>query len=472
MSTSIYAPNGTIGPVSWHLQRDDNSHRTYKVVYRVISSDMKDGPANAIQTPGLPVYGDVWQPPGTNDVDVWAFCRWPCTVTPKVEGQPNKFFDLEFTFSTKPDKAYCLDNQQEDPLLIPPRISGKSVKYTEEASYDRFGNPIVNSAWEQIRGPQVEFDADGKDSVHIEMNVPILNLPFLYAFKNKVNSQPIWGFAPRCVKLSMIDWDRQFYGTCFPFYTWKLDFETNVNTFDRSVLDEGTKVLHGHWDFKTGNWVLDNINSLPPSPFNPNHFDRYKDRNGENARVILDGQGLPAGVLIGTGTSSTTYNCITCTSPQPLTISLTPSDPLGHTFFDGPYAAYQPALAFVLQFQATSPCFYTFTSGVVQCTLDFSADPVAQEVYVTITFSTIDDSVPTVLYQFILTNVLTNNMNCNAVGTCLLVVGDPANCPEKMIYTPAGSAPTGPEYSGGPGTRFIQRYQEIDLGLLGLPLFF
>ena len=56
----------------------------------------------------------------------------------------------------------------------------------------------------------------------------------------------------------------------------------------------------------TNAWILDDIDGSPPDPDNPAHFDRYKDRNGENARVLLNGYGLPAetAVLTGTGTGT------------------------------------------------------------------------------------------------------------------------------------------------------------------------
>lgn len=40
-------------------------------------------------------------------------------------------------------------------------------------------------------------------------------------------------------------------------------------------------------------WVLDNIFGVTPNPDNPQHFTRYKDRNGENTRAILNGRGTP-----------------------------------------------------------------------------------------------------------------------------------------------------------------------------------
>jgi hypothetical protein len=68
------------------------------------------------------------------------------------------------------------------------------------------------------------------------------------------------------------------------------------------LLDEGNKVLNGQFNPTTGDYEVLNINGQPPNPRNPTHFGRFKDRNGENTRVILDGGGLPAFTsLLGLG---------------------------------------------------------------------------------------------------------------------------------------------------------------------------
>jgi hypothetical protein len=60
------------------------------------------------------------------------------------------------------------------------------------------------------------------------------------------------------------------------------------------VLDEGTKALNGKWNYSTGVWDLLPVRpGVNPDPQNPSHFIRFKDRNGENAKVILDGEGRP-----------------------------------------------------------------------------------------------------------------------------------------------------------------------------------
>lgn len=319
------------GPTKWTGNRDEYGYRSYTVTFRVISNSSGDGPAQVLQTSGLPRPGDTWEI--GNDFDPWAWCRPNCEITPVVSQEPNFWWDCTFNFSSKPpnkDNQRCADTEVEDPLLEPPKISGSFVKYTEEAWQDRFGRPIVNSAFEQIRGNQVEFDRN-RATIHIEQNFAVLDLGLLSAFGNAVNMFPLWGLGRRCIKLSNANWERKFKGACEVYFTRILDFDVNYETFDKDVLDEGTKVLNGHWD--NGSWILDNINGQPPNPKNPQHFIRFKDRHGENTRVILNGQGLPAGIMNPTGAM---YICITTaisgqqpsTSPDFLKVTQYPPMPI------------------------------------------------------------------------------------------------------------------------------------------------
>lgn len=257
----------SIGPISWSMTRDEDGQRDYTVVFRV-TSDEVIGPALALQASDLPQEGDTWSFPEANgESDEWAWCRYNTKVTPVLsKHEPTKDWDLEFLFSTKPVKR-CQDTQIEDPLLIPPKISGSFVRYTEEAAYDRFGYPILNSAFEMMRGPKVEFDGN-RPQVKIEMNVAQLNLALVQAMVDKLNAYPLWGLPRRCIKLSAAPWERKFYGTCNVYFTYTLEFDIRYDTFDRVLLDEGTKVLNGHWDRATGNWALDPIKglSIPSRP--------------------------------------------------------------------------------------------------------------------------------------------------------------------------------------------------------------
>jgi hypothetical protein len=295
------------GLQNWPGSRDAEGHRTWKATFLVVSDQAGDGPATVIKTPGLPVLGAPWVI--GNDVDTWAWCHADTTLTPVITKEPNFWWEVEMMFSTKPpdkDKRRCQDNEITDPLMEPQKISGQSVKYQVEATHDRFGLRITNSAFEQLRGPQVEFDQN-RMSVKIEQNRANLEYPLIASMLNTVNANPLWGFEARMIKLSDFSFERALVGQCNVYFkrTFTFDIVSKltgqfVSGWDRVLLDEGTKVLKGHWN-PSGNWVLDPVNGAPPDPDNPTHFIRFKDKNNENARVILDGMGQPVGVFIGSG---------------------------------------------------------------------------------------------------------------------------------------------------------------------------
>lgn len=276
------------GRVGWEGERDNEGHRTYPLLHRV-KADLQDGPNTVMNCPGLPSIGSPWN--FGNDLDVWAFCQPYMKVTPDQQkaGEASAYWIVEQRFSTRPISR-CQDTQIEDPLLEPDRISGNSVKYTVEASYDRFGNPIISSSWERFRGPQVEFDAN-RAAIRIEQNVADLEWSTVTAMLDTVNDATLWGYGARQVKLSSTSFERHRYGTCNFYYTRIFDFDVARDGFDREIPDEGTKVLWGHWEFNA--WVLDTIAGITPQQTNPQHFMQFKDRAGENCRTPLDGLGKP-----------------------------------------------------------------------------------------------------------------------------------------------------------------------------------
>lgn len=285
--------------------RDAEGHRTYKVKFKVISDTPNtDGPATVLRTPGLFIVGAVWAFGGA-EVDLWAWCRADATITP-VDPPVVTQWEVEQTFSSKPPdrkKSRCQDLPITDPILEPPKVSGSFVTYTEEATYDRFGNAILTSSHEIIRGPQVEFDKN-RPQVKIEKNYASLNLNLIAPLIDTVNQYPMWGLSPRMIKLSTASWERVYEGSCSPYYKWTFNFDVRYDTFDRDLLDEGNKVLNGDWDTNSGRWILQKIGGRLPNPSNPSHFCRFKDRNGENCRVVLNGAGLPADVNTGTGSGT------------------------------------------------------------------------------------------------------------------------------------------------------------------------
>lgn len=287
------------GQTTWSMTRDDNGQRTYKIKFQVLCGQ-GDGPATIIQTPGLPQEGDFWII--DNDVDLWATCKQGATVTPKFEDNIITCFIVEFTFSTKPDQR-CNATRVEDPLLEPQKVSGNFVKYTEEVTEDRFGKTIQTSSFQQIRGPQVEFDAN-RPTIRISQNVPDLQLELVGPMQDTLNEFEMWGLPPRCIKLSSFSWTRNFLGQCSVYFTREFEFDINIkhdlitgdiiSGFDRDLLDESNMVLNGHWDEATDNWVVDNIvPGVPADHNNPAHYIQALDRRDTPIKVTLDGEGKP-----------------------------------------------------------------------------------------------------------------------------------------------------------------------------------
>lgn len=307
-----------IGRRTWSGNRDSFGQRDYKITF-LIKSDFTDGPANVMETPGLPLPGSYWYIDG--DVDSWAWCRWDADVKIHQEkvGDKNQYWTVELLFSTKPPGGPCRDQHITNPLLEPQRISGSFVKYTEEAVTDRFGRFLMTSSWEQFRGPHVEFDRN-RPQVRIEQNVADLQLPLISALTDCVNDSPLWGLPPRCVKLSSSSWERKYYGLCYCYYTRVLEFDINFETFDRILVDEGNKVLNGHWHPTDGTFIVERLGNplVAPDPLNPSHFVRFKDRKNENYRGPLNGAGLPAGVTI----SGPLVTVATACCPNPISRTL------------------------------------------------------------------------------------------------------------------------------------------------------
>ena len=297
------------GQISWSLNRDKDGYRTYKIRHYVNTDDFLDGPQVVLNCPGLPAVGSVWD--FDNDYDPWCYCTPETVVSIRQgvrDGNKTKFWTVDNIFTNIPGKR-CQDQSIEDPLLEPMDISGSFVKYTTEAVFNHDGTRIKTSSHERITGPMVEFDAN-RPTVRIGQNVAILDLATFSQMVDTVNDATMWGLPARCIKLSNVSWQRKIYGTCGYYFNRVFDFDVRYDTFDRTVPDEGTKCLHGVFadgdDAGTApdDWILKTINGSPPDPSNPSHFSRFQDRNGNLARVLLNGAGLPALVQLESGSDT------------------------------------------------------------------------------------------------------------------------------------------------------------------------
>lgn len=286
------------GPLTLSASRNEDRTIDIKVRYQV-SSELGDGPITALRTPGLPIPGSPYIL--RNDRYPLAWCRQNIGIS-QVTERANDGFYLDYLFSDRPaskaESLSCLRGNSEgnDPLLEPNKISGSFRNTSKEVTYDRTGQSITNSAFEQLTGPKLDFE-EALATVRIEQNVPFLQLALLNSMMNTVNAFNLWGMPPRCIRLASVSWDRKFYGQCYHYYTRSLEFELNHRGYDRDLLGESTKAIHGRWSNTLGHYIDIPIQSYTgdpnPNPENPQHFIPYKNRKGDYATCILDGYGAP-----------------------------------------------------------------------------------------------------------------------------------------------------------------------------------
>lgn len=453
------------------LRRDGDRHRTYAISHIVKVDPDTEGHYSALNAVGLPVVGTEWDFDG--DYDPWAFCQPDANVealSPSKEGERPEFYEVTQTFSTKPQNK-CSEQQRDDPLLEPMHVSGDYKNTKEESSFDRFGRPIVTSSWELIRSKDNEWDI-ASATVNIEQNVGILEEALCWFMMNKLNMFELWGAPRRCVKLSSFTFEKKYYGQCYAYYTRKFGFEINFNTFDRYILDEGTKALRGKW-LRAATQSLAPLYQLQNNPnrFKPADFIRYVDPNGNPGKVILNGFGLPSGACIDFNNAD----------EQEL--------PPVRTFVAVPY---QGVVSDPNDFDPDNPLSFGLVGksiddwdnwiqvagGATPALLD--AEPYSESIHYIrgnlVTFGNqiyvcISDTFQEGIVTSFNWRVLTLGLNERGAwsATTTYVLGDVVTEPGAAAMTGTGTGNAAGCQESGTGKVFVQKFHEADLSMLGLP---
>ena len=274
--------------VDWDLGRDSDNHRTYKLIQRIETDDYDMSPiqvldqaTESVLTGGIPERGDYWTF-GSNDL--WAFCTGEMELVPEfLDGDQSLFWKATSEFSSVPnDASGGGSGGAENPVLDLPKVTGGVETVTEQQRLDRNGDPLENSAFEPLLG-----DATSKAVSHATVTIEInqLDSPFQdeIDYINHVNSEPMWGYQPRHIKLLDLQWEKIILTDGFVYYRISFMFGIKKYDWDIPVMDEGTKVLIEGGDKD-----------------NPGDFRRVTDEGTdekESKPVLLDGAGnrLPAG---------------------------------------------------------------------------------------------------------------------------------------------------------------------------------
>lgn len=229
-----------LGEREWELDVDDDGFKMYTVTWFAETSSPFEGPNAVFNTPGLFATGSIWQfednEGNVEEEDQNALCLPNIKISPVVRGEPNWWWTIQQFFSNKPVTALRQDNEIGSPATIPPKVRGTYVKHTIEAMKDKDYKPILNTAFQRIRGKAAEFDKSNQTIV-VELMRP--QLDNFDDYIDHVNDRPIWGKPVRAVKLSNITFERLVYGVDTFYYNSILDFDTDI------VLDENQEKVSG-----------------------------------------------------------------------------------------------------------------------------------------------------------------------------------------------------------------------------------
>jgi hypothetical protein len=88
----------------------------------------------------------------------------------------------------------------------------------------------------------------------------------------------------RTIRLNDITWESNIFGTCGKYYRITYIFEVNYDTWNRFILDEGTRVK-----------ILKDFPVSDTNPLVP-YVDPY---TGKPGRALLNGQGYPIDSVYG-----------------------------------------------------------------------------------------------------------------------------------------------------------------------------
>jgi len=251
-----------------------------------------------------------WDYEGITDTGVVLLPPYKIQPFGQKEGERVEYYTVECKFSNVITEYKAGTGGSSSPDSYP-KFSGGFVQDRIEAQKDYLGHRILSSSLEAVKGPAVEFDFN-RPIVSIEQIASEAfmtggdppNLFLICRLQNRVNGQELWGLDERTIKINNCTWDQMYY-LGQPVYHLRWEFEvaynymdtdtSNPQTWDRTdIVDEGTKMVSGHWTKSGNDWVYTEDDGIPVAPFYPteqSQFIRARDPHGELMHVLLDGGG-------------------------------------------------------------------------------------------------------------------------------------------------------------------------------------
>lgn len=221
---------------SWAVSskaRANQTERSYTVTYRVRTDSRSDGPGEASSASVIPRRYSYYA--FGNETDRGAL-RTDIDVDLTSIRDSMKDWTIVCTFTSRPIAIHPDAFDIEDPVLLPPEISGDFLLIAKNVERDKDGNVVVNSARDYFEGLT---DEEGLPTLNISKNYNTISLTTLSNYIPSVNSTDFWGMGPRYWKVQKAPWQRLWKGNGIPYFRISYEFQLNWETWDYKPADRG-----------------------------------------------------------------------------------------------------------------------------------------------------------------------------------------------------------------------------------------
>lgn len=235
------------------VQGQESGHRTYTSTWRAFTDSHLDGASTVMISTLLPQLGDpyLWE----NSFDYGARVNsLPVVRLEREDFTAKKQWIVTVTYTTQ---GRTLEAQPpDDPLSWAWKVSGDADEWVEEATEtipDADGNktPIMNSAFQQIRGKEVEKFRTRRKWV-LSKNFATVNQTFIDHFEGSINRSTVrllgTVYPPKTLFMRRISFTREWYAYNTPYFPHTFNIDVNPDTFNLKITDKGTMKVRDDGD--------------------------------------------------------------------------------------------------------------------------------------------------------------------------------------------------------------------------------
>ena len=222
------------------VQGQESGHRTYTSVARVFTDDPNDGASTVMISPLLPQIGEpyLWR----NSFDYGARVNsLPVVRLEREDGSARKIWLATITYTTQGRQLE--ERPPDDPLSHPWKVSGDADEWVEEAERDVNGVPLMNSAFQQLRGKQVERFRTRRKWI-LSKNFPNVNQVLIDYIEGSINRSTVYllgaVYPPGTLYMRRITFTREWFGYGIPYFPHTFLIDVNPDGFNRKIVDKGT----------------------------------------------------------------------------------------------------------------------------------------------------------------------------------------------------------------------------------------